>query len=519
MRLGEFPAPPRRTAFPNQPTLLQATSYTMKTRFCQLRWLSAPLGLAATIGAAQAGTPSAPAPAPEPSIWDISLNAGLSLTDGNSDTLGVYAGLDAERITDFDEIYLGGGFLYAEDGGSVTNETVNAYAQYNRLLSERAYLGLVGDFLYDDVAAVDYRVNAGPTLGYYLLKNDRTRLALEVGGGYAWEKVGGATDEYFTLRFAQRLTHQLTDTMSLFQSVSFVPEAGDFDNYSIDAQAGIETAMTDRLSLRVFAQNRYDSTPAAGLEKNDFGVFSTLSLALGAVDPLPAAGGAKGGAKGVVLPSGGSDWDLDLVAGFSLTDGNSDTLGVTADLLATRIDSEGEIYLGAGGAYGETGGVVNQERAYAFGQRNQLLSDVTYLGARADFLYDAVNLLDYRVTPSVLLGRYLIKDDSTQLAVEVGPSFTWEDQGGLTDEYFGVAFGQRFSHQINDRLSVFQSARLVLDTDDTDNWTVDAAAGLDVKVSDRLSLRTAVQNIYDNQPAAGLEENDLRVTTGLVISF
>jgi putative salt-induced outer membrane protein len=482
----------------------------MKNR--RIHTLRALVALGFTSSAAFSFAGPAAEPAPEPSLWDASFVAGLNLTDGNSDTLGVHAGLSAERISDVDEVYLGADFRYGEDSGAVTSESFSAFAQYNKMLNDRAYFGLVSDFLYDDIAAVDYRISVGPTLGYYLIKNERTRLALEAGVAYQWEDVAGAEADYLTVRFAQRLTHQLTDTMSLFESVVFTPEAEDFNNYNVLARAGIETRMSERMSLNIYAENRYDSTPAAGLEKNDFGVYSGISIALGATDPMPAS--AKGGSA-----VSGSDWDTSLGVGFSLTDGNTDTLGVNADLAATRILSDSETYLGAGMAYGETGNVRNTERAYAFGQYNAMRSDVSYIGARADYLYDDIVGLEYRVTPSLLLGRYLVKNDTTQFALEVGPSFTWEEQGGVSDEYFGVSFGQRMSHELSDRLSVWQSANVVLDVDNTDNVIVNAAAGLDVKVGERLTLRTAVENIYDNAPPAGVEENDFRLISGLVWTF
>ncbi len=455
-------------------------------------------------------------PVEPPDKWDISLLAGLSLTDGNSDTLGVHAGLDAQRLTDIDEIYLGTDFLYARDSGTTTNESVYVFGQYNRLLNEKAYLGLLTDFLYDDIAEVDYQIRVMPTLGYYLLKNDRTRLAIEVGGGYVWDDVGGVESDYWGLRFAQRLTHQLTDTLSFFESVSFVPEAEDWDNFVVDVEAGIESRMSDRLSLRIFARNRYDNTPAAGMDENDFGIFSGISLTLGPVDPVPPAGGAKNPKAPI---TGGSDWDLEFAAGFSLTDGNSDTLSVSADLLATCFTDAHEAYLGMGGAYGETGDVRNQERFYAFGQYNKMLNETIYVGARTDFLYDDINDLDYRVTPSLLLGANLINNETTKFALEAGPSFTWEEQAGIEDEYFGVYFGNRFSHQLNERVKIWQSAGLILDTDNTDNIVIDARAGLDVKIGDRLSLRTEVQNIYDAEPGPGVEENDFTLKSGLVVTF
>lgn len=500
---------------PLSPTKNQYLLTPMSLQLTRRSRLAAIAGLATSIGIASQAFAKSPIGAePASSIWDVSLIAGVSLTSGNTDTLGAHAGLNAEKITDVDETYLGLDFLYGEDSGARTNESLTSYAQYNRLLSERAYFGLVGEFLYDDIAAVDYRFGITPTLGYYLIKNDRTRLAIEVGAGYVWEDVGGTKDEYIAARVAERLTHQLTESLSLFQSVVFSAEAEDFNNYTIDARAGIESRVSDRMSLRIFAQNRYDNTPASGLEKNDFGVFSGISLAMGAVEPM-ASSGAKGGAVG----GGGSDWDVDLGVGFSLTSGNTDTLSVTADLFATRFTAHDETFLGAGIGYGETSGTRNSEFAYAFAQRNFLVSERAYLGARADFRYDDITALDYRITPAVVAGYYLIKNDTTQLALEVGPSYTFEDQAGIESNYFGVYAGERFSHQLNDRVALWQTAGLVLDVNNTDNYVIDASIGIDIGLGDRLSWRTQAQNIYDNDTPEGVDGNDFRLTSGIVLSF
>ncbi len=449
--------------------------------------------------------------------WKSSLNAGVGLTDGNSDTLNAHVGFRAESLTAYDEIFLGTDFYYSEDTDVTTSESLYSFAQYNLLLSERLYLGGLADFLYDDIAAVDYRINVGPLIGFYLIKSDRTKLAIEAGPGYLWEEVGGVKADYLTVRFAERFTHQLTETLSLFQSVSFTTEAEDFDNYYIVADAGIETRLSDRWSLRIYAQDRYDPLPAAGQEKNDFGLFTGLSFALGPVKPMPASTGPKGVVTSAAVA--GNPWDVSLGVTGSFTDGNSDTLGIAADLAATYLGDYSEIYLAAGGAYGESNGVVNRELAFASGQYNKLLNERFYLGGRADFFYDAISELDYRVTPAILAGIYLIKNEVATLAVEAGPSYTFEDQSGVQSDYFGVYVGERFTLQVSENLKFWQSAGAVLDVDNTDNIVVDAQAGFDVKLSDRISLRTAVRNVYDGDVPAGIEKNDFQLLSGLAITF
>jgi hypothetical protein len=43
---------------------------------------------------------------------------------------------------------------------------------------------------------------------------------------------------------------------------------------------GIEAAMSERVSLRVVLQDKYDSTPAAGAKRNDLGLIAGLGFKL-----------------------------------------------------------------------------------------------------------------------------------------------------------------------------------------------------------------------------------------------
>ena len=59
-----------------------------------------------------------------------------------------------------------------------------------------------------------------------------------------------------------------------------MPEASDFDNYLLTGEVGAEADINDRLSLRVVLQDRYDSTPAAGKERNDLSLIAGLGFSL-----------------------------------------------------------------------------------------------------------------------------------------------------------------------------------------------------------------------------------------------
>ena len=256
------------------------------------------LVLAMAVSASAAEKKADEAAAPKDG-WTTALNAGLTMTDGNSETMAANVGLTTEGVKDgLGSVIAGADFNYGEStvsstatdpatGESVVTETeettvenAKVFANAKKTLSPKTFAYLDGSVLYDDVALIDYRATLGPGLGFYLVKNDKRQLSLEAGPSYVWEKVDGASNDYLALRFAERYSCQATKTAKLVQSLEYLPEAEDFDNYLLTAEVGVEAAMNDHLSLRIVLQDKYDSTPAPGAERNDLSLIAGLGFTL-----------------------------------------------------------------------------------------------------------------------------------------------------------------------------------------------------------------------------------------------
>ena len=228
--------------------------------------------------------------------FSTALNVGLTLTDGNSDTMT----LNASVVTEGEKEGLGSVLAgiegnYGEstvDGVEETTvENIKGYVNIKKTLSPKTYAYVDTSALYDDVAGIDYRVTLGPGLGFYALKTDQRSLSLEAGPTYVWERVAALSDEeppvesyvkddYLALRVAQRYVCQVLENAKLVQTLEYLPDVEDFDNYLLNFEAGIEAAMNDHLSLRLVVQNKYDNTPADGRERNDVSVLAGLSFSL-----------------------------------------------------------------------------------------------------------------------------------------------------------------------------------------------------------------------------------------------
>jgi len=247
--------------------------------------------LTGLIGVLVGSAPSAPAQTPATKAvpekkprWESFAEAGLTLARGNSETLLATGRIGTGKKWDKNEISLGAGAAYGETEDQTTGkntvnaETANAFAQYNRLFTERLYGYARADGYHDGVADIDYRVTLSPGLGYYFIKTKATLLSAEVGPGYVFEKKGGQEDNYATIRLGEKFEHKFNDRVRVWEWVEYLPQVDDFSNYILNAEVGVESSLSKTLNLRVYAVYTYNSVPAAGRKTNDVKLVAALAV-------------------------------------------------------------------------------------------------------------------------------------------------------------------------------------------------------------------------------------------------
>lgn len=223
-----------------------------------------------------------------PATWETTVAVGATMTDGNSDTVNSTGRVASEKLhgSTLAAIVVEGAYgeSTTEDGeGNEQTEQTVGNAKAAVTLKQR----LDGIFLYggvgaehDGIAEVDYRATGGLGLGTFLVDNDTVRLAVEGGAGYLFEEVADVEDDYATMRLAERIDYRLSETAKCWQSLEYLPEAADVDNYLMTAEAGVEAAINSTMSLGVIAKYKYDSTPGEGLQKDDTSLTAQVSVRL-----------------------------------------------------------------------------------------------------------------------------------------------------------------------------------------------------------------------------------------------
>lgn len=208
---------------------------------------------------------------------ETSASVGFTLTQGNNDTLLVTASVLGLKKWEMNELSLGADGSLGEVEGVKNNETLKGFSQYNRLFSNgRTFALLNVSALHDAIADVEFRGTVSPGLGHYFFKEEKFELSGELGPGFVYEKVGGITDHYMSLRAAESAKYKISDRARLWQKLEFVPQVDNFENYLVMAEIGIDSDLTEKLGLRLTIQDVYDNEPAAGRKSNDLRVVSSL---------------------------------------------------------------------------------------------------------------------------------------------------------------------------------------------------------------------------------------------------
>ena len=232
--------------------------------------------------------------APAKGSFETKLSIGATLTDGNSETMQANSSLITEGEKEgFGSVRAGIEANYGEtttkttdadgvvtENSDTTIKNANIFVGTKKTITELTFWSINASTLYDDIAEIDYRATLSPGLGFYLIKNDTTSLSMEVGPAYVWEKVSGVTDNYLALRLGERFDYAISDTAKIWQSLEYLPKADDFGDYLLNVEVGAEAAMNSTMSLRLVLQNKHDSTPGDGLEKNDLVLIGGIGVTL-----------------------------------------------------------------------------------------------------------------------------------------------------------------------------------------------------------------------------------------------
>jgi putative salt-induced outer membrane protein YdiY len=241
--------------------------------------------------------------------------------------------------------------------------------------------------------------------------------------------------------------------------------------------------------------------------------FLLISAALAAAPTL---------AFGQTPPPPPPGWVGSASAGLALTQGNSDTSTVNAAYELKR-DTGGKFVFKSNGLLvrGEAEETLTSDRLSLDGRLERKLSARTSLFGATQYLRDSFKAIDYLVSPTVGVSRLLVKDDRTELGVDVGIGVVWEKNPDLEVQTDGaVTAGQQFTRKLTATTELKEKAAALWKMDDFDDALYTFGVGLAASITAATQLKVEFLDTYKARPpVASVKKNDIALLVSFVYKF
>lgn len=200
-----------------------------------------------------------------PSPWDTGVELGINGSSGTSDSLSLQTGGYIKRESRFSKLDLDAQYNRTTSGGSETQNNGQFDVRNDWLLDARSPWTLFGsgNLFYDRFQAFNLQTNANMGVGYRFVHEPSLDLIGRLGGGTSRE-FGGPDERWVPesllgVEYSQRFF----STQKLSGKIEYYPDLEEMGEFRLVANLGweIELVQPENLSLKVSANDRYDSTP------------------------------------------------------------------------------------------------------------------------------------------------------------------------------------------------------------------------------------------------------------------
>jgi putative salt-induced outer membrane protein YdiY len=210
--------------------------------------------------------------------WVVTGTFGFALTDGNSETLVVTAGIDGKKVFDPWTLTLNLTSLYAEDSGDQSANEHILTEKLDRKLDEKSSIFQLLMLEHDDEEALHYRLLL--TLGYerQLVKKDDYDLKGDIGGGVLYEEYRDTDNTEGIAQIGFTIVWQITKQLKYEGRLVFFPSLSDGGEFRALFSNKFTTPVSERTNLELVIVDKYNSNAPVGVEENDLLIVLTLKV-------------------------------------------------------------------------------------------------------------------------------------------------------------------------------------------------------------------------------------------------
>lgn len=251
-------------------------------------WGVLPVGACVGVWLGLAGTSSALLTTNPATRVQHTLAAGVNFTEGNS--RGVVGSLRA-NLKGETNIYIYRANIRVNYGRTeqenaagrermvLSSQQVEFNGEVRRLFNGQDYLQLKSGFQHNRVADLDYRVEAGPSVGRYFVRTSKQEGSVDIGVTQLREqKNGEETENRPALRLGSRWERLLASGANLSLEGEVLPALVDLQDALFNGEVAVETPLSGNLKLRVQLTDNYDSRPAEGKVRHDATLATLLTV-------------------------------------------------------------------------------------------------------------------------------------------------------------------------------------------------------------------------------------------------
>ena len=222
----------------------------------------------------------AQAPGPT-SIYSGNFGGGLAVTNGNTNTRSfnlsgaILRDPKTKNVIKGTASYLRGS---QSDILNVDRTAINARDEYS--ISNRTYTFGQLDYVRDQFKEMIFFWAPTAGLGYKLINTDRTQLTVDGGAGGVLEKNPGIPSKKSgSVTAGHHFQRKISSTAAVTEGLSSIWKTQDFGDSLTNFSAGLTTAVSGKLQLKLEFVDSYKNTPPIiSIKKNDTAFVTTFAM-------------------------------------------------------------------------------------------------------------------------------------------------------------------------------------------------------------------------------------------------
>ncbi|HWE04745.1 MAG TPA: DUF481 domain-containing protein [Tepidisphaeraceae bacterium] len=221
------------------------------------------------------------------------------------------------------------------------------------------------------------------------------------------------------------------------------------------------------------------------------------------------------------------DWTGNIVAGGSLTRGNTDTDELSLAINMGRRTEKDRLTVDGGFLYG-------REKVPGLAGKHETEND-WFIGGKYDYFFtpkfygyvnarverDLIAGISLRLTPGGGVGYDWFNQPDFHLHTEGGVSWLYREyvHDGGTEESVAVRLAYHLDKKLGKAVTLFHNVEYLPGLDSVNDYYIDADAGIRADISPRMFTEFKVREQYDSEPAPTKGHNDTRFILGVGLKF